>query len=128
MEIIKEFEKTDKIVCFTKLPYSYRYTSVWDEYNLAITYHKYSLEKDKYKSYIEQKLQEGFNEKIEIFFCGGFSIRKNFDKTKEFNEYWYENILQCGIEDQISLQFVQQKYSDLIYPLEYQKTWKYYYE
>ena len=41
-------------------------------------------------------------------------------KTEEFGE--------CRIEDQISLQFIQQKYIDFIIPTEYQEIWKYFYE
>ena len=80
-----------------------------------------------YKKYIEKKLSDGYSEKINIFFCGGFSIRKNCDKTNEYNEFWFENIKECGIEDQISLQFVQQKYNEIIIPVNCSDVWKYFF-
>ena len=50
------------------------------------------------------------------------------EKTNEINEFWYNEIKECGIEDQISFQFVQQKYADLFLTLNYQESWKYFYE
>ena len=126
--IIKLSNDNNKIIVLSKHPYSDKFTSVWDEFNLSINYEKYKSEKDKYIKYIEEKLHDGFSEKINIHFCGGWNLKKMCKKTEEFGELWYKHICQCGIEDQISLQFVQQKYIDFIIPVEYQETWKYFYE
>jgi GR25 family glycosyltransferase involved in LPS biosynthesis len=119
---------SNKTVALTKHPYSDKYTSVWDEYNAAIQYEKYCKQKDNYNKYIKKQLESGFSEKIHVFYCGGFSIRKNSENVKDFNEFWFHNIKECGIEYQISLQFVEQKFSNIILELEYQETWKYFYE
>ena len=118
----------NKIIVLSKHPYSDRFNSVWDEFNLAINYEKYSAEKDKYIQYIQTQLENGFSEKINIHFCAGWNIKKMCKKTEEFGELWYKHIQECGIECQISLQFVQQKYIDNIIPIDYQSTWKYSYE
>lgn len=126
---IEILEKNDdKTLVLTKHPYSNKFTSVWDEYNLCIGVPKYGAQKDQYKRFIEKKIHEGFSEKINIHFCGGFMIKKKSEITKKFGEDWYNNILECGIEDQIALQFVQQKFIHHIVPLEYQESWKYFYE
>jgi len=119
---------SDLCIVLTKHPYSEIYKTVWDEYKLAITYDKYMHQAHQYKSYIQSKISQGFSESISVFYCGGFSIRKRCDKTTEFNECWYRNIQECGIEDQISLQFVEQDFRPHIYGLKYQETWKYSYE
>ena len=116
------------IIVLSKHPFSDKFNSVWDEFNLAINYEKYSAEKDKYIQYIQTQLENGFSEKINIHFCAGWNIKKMCKKTEEFGELWYKHIQECGIECQISLQFVQQKYIDNIIPIDYQSTWKYSYE
>jgi len=118
----------NKIIVLNKHPYSNRFNSVWDEFNLAMNIPKYNAQKNQYIKYIEMQLNNGFNKNINIHFCGGWNIRKMCKKTEEFGELWYEHIQECGIEDQISLQFIQQKYIDNIIPVEYQETWKYIYE
>ena len=125
---IEEIENSSKLMAFTKHSYSDRFTSVWDEYNLAIQYARYSQQSDMYRAYIERQLANGFSETISIHYCCGFSIRKNCRKVHEMGENWLHHIRQCGIEDQISFQFVIQTYGNYILPLEYQATWKYTHE
>jgi hypothetical protein len=117
-----------KIIVFSKHPYSDNFNSVWDEFNLAMDTAKYNAQKEQNIKYIESQINAGFSEKINIHFCGGWNLRKNCKKTEEFGELWYSHILECGIEDQISLQFVQQKYIDYIIPVNIKETWKYFYE
>jgi hypothetical protein len=117
----------NKIIVLSKHPYSNRFNSVWDEFNLAMNVPKYNAQKDQNIQYIQKQITNGFSEKINIHFCAGWNIRKMCKKTEEFGELWYEHIQECGIEDQISLQFIQQKYIDNIIPVEYQETWKYFY-
>jgi hypothetical protein len=119
---------SDLCVMLTKHPYSGIYKTVWDEYTLAIAHDKYRQQAAQYKSYIQSQISKGFSESISVFYCGGFSIRKRCTKTTEFNECWYRHIQECGIEDQISLQFVEQEFRPFIHGLAYQETWKYFYE
>jgi hypothetical protein len=118
----------NKLFMLTKHPYSDTHTSVWDEYKLCINTKKYLLEMDKYKKYIETKLQNGYSDKNTIFYCCGWKLIKQCDRAKEIGELWFKEIQECGIEDQISFQFIVQKYGDYIHPLEYQETWKYCFE
>ena len=121
-------ESSDTCIVLTRHPYSDRYTSVWDEYRTAMTVDKYRAEQARIKAYIERQLASGVSDHISVFYCGGFSVRKRCGKTEEFNECWYRHIQECGIEDQISLQFVQKTYPDSIHGLAYQESWKYFYD
>ncbi len=38
------------------------------------------------------------------------------EKNNELSSTWYQHIQECGIQDQISFFFVQQLFSDIIYP------------
>jgi len=125
---IEEMERTDKLMALTKHLYDKQFASVWDEYELAIQYDRYSQQKEMYRAYIERQLRNGFSERILVHYCCGFSIRKNCRKVHEIGENWLHHVRQCGIEDQISFQFVNQTYGKYILPLEYQATWKYTHE
>jgi len=124
-ELVDILSKGDKCIVLTKHPYSNKFNSVWDEFNLAMEYDKYRAQKDQNIAYINKQLANGFSDKINIHYCATWTLKKMCKKTEEFGELWYENIKECGIECQISLQFVQQKFTDYIIPLEYQETWVY---
>jgi hypothetical protein len=118
----------DKVFMATKHPYSDTHKSVWDEYNLCMDIEKYYMEINKYRDYINSKLATGYSENNEIFYCGGWKLIKQGQLAEVIGELWFKEIQTCGIEDQISLQFVVQKYGQYIYPLPYQETWKYCFE
>ena len=97
----------------------YEYHSVWDEFNLAMGVAKYRLQKDKSEMYIKKNLVNGyFQEYIPHHFTTQFIIRKNSELTSQMNEMWYNHIVDCGIECQISFSFIQQIYANNILPLD----------
>ena len=125
---ISYLDDSDKTIIFTLHPYAGDYKTVWDEYNLSIGYEKYATQAIAYKQYIEARLAEGYSETIDAIYCGGFSIRRNCEIVHQFGEEWLRHIYLCGIQDQISLQFVVQRYAPHIKGLKYQETWKYFYD
>jgi hypothetical protein len=126
-ELVVELSNSNKTISLSKKKCNF--TSVWDEFNLSMNTTKYLEQKEQNIKYINKKInEEGYSETINVIFCGTWSLRKMCNKTKEFGEYWYSQIQECGIQDQISLQFVTQNYIDFIIPVEYQETWKYFYE
>jgi hypothetical protein len=83
--------------------------SVWCEYNLSMHQHRYTLEKDKYASYIKGQLENGMSVITEHHCACGFLIRNmKHEKIIEINKTWYQHIQECGIQDQISFYFVKQ--------------------
>lgn len=119
VDVISEIEKnTDKNILCALPKHSCDYHSVWDEFHLAMMFDKYRLQKEKNELYIQKKLENGFNEYIPHHFTTQFIIRKNTDLTSKINEMWYNDILECGIECQISFSFVQQLYINHILPLD----------
>ena len=128
LELIPTLENSDKIIALSKHDRSNEFSSVWDEFHLAMIYDKYRLEKDKNMAYITRQLENGFSEKIDVHFCSTVTLKKKCDKMIEFDELWYSHIQECGIECQISLSFIQQKYIDYICVLEPKNIWKYFYE
>jgi hypothetical protein len=122
--LIEQLDTSDKKIVLSK--HTCQFETVWGEYEEAIKYEKYAAQKDMYKKYIESKLTSGCSEKLPAHYCGGFTIRNLTDeRVLKFNQEWYDNIQECGMEDQISLQFVHQNYTDIILPIEHKWCWVY---
>ena len=52
INIVYELDNLDKSLVFVKHPYSDNYSSIWNEYDLALNYKKYAKEKEQYNNYI----------------------------------------------------------------------------
>lgn len=112
-----------KVIALTRHPISH--VDVWGEYNLAIQYPKYAVQKQQYEAYITIQLRNGFDSQKPLRHCCGFSVRKQCDMLNTIGETWYSHIQECGIEDQISWQFVAQQFEDSIQEFDYQYCWSY---
>jgi len=124
MTVTENMKTSEKSIVLSLHPE--QYPTVWGEYEIAMKYEKYARQKDQAFAYIQKKLSEGYPETLPVHYCGGFHIRNMSEpKVIEFGDDWYSNITQCGIEDQISLQFVHQKYTDLILSIPYKDCWAY---
>jgi len=91
--------------------------NVWNEYNESMKQHRYVLESDKYRNYIENQIKSGLSETTDSHCQCGFLIRNmKHEKIIELNKTWYQHIQTCGIQDQISFFFVKQLFSENIAP------------
>jgi hypothetical protein len=122
-EIIYELSKSPFVWAFTQHPSPYK--DVWGEYHAAIRHEKYARQSERYRSYIISRIDTGYDPNIPQRVCCGMSIRKNCPLAKEIGDFWYSEIQECGIEDQISFQFVHQKYNHAIRVYPYQYCWSY---
>jgi hypothetical protein len=93
------------------------HNNVWNEYNESLYQQRYVLESEKYKKYIHKQIDNGLSENVQNHCACGFLIRNMKHKyMTEINNTWYNHILECGIQDQISFFFVKQLFNDYIYP------------
>jgi hypothetical protein len=91
--------------------------NVWVEYEQSMKQSRYSLECEKYKTYIQNQVNAGLNENTPYHCACGFLIRNmKHEKMVELNTTWYKHIQECGIQDQISFFFVKQLFTDYIHP------------
>lgn len=121
-EMVQGLADSPSVVwAFTRHPLPY--TSVWDEYKEAVQHEKYAFETDRYRAYIESRLKAGYVEDLPQLVCCGFSIRKACPLVEEIGEFWHREIQECGIEDQISFQFVHQLYGSALLLFPYQHCW-----
>lgn len=83
------------------------------EFKAAMLQERYNVDRNKYLMYMNGKFSEGF--KGDLVCRGGFAVR-NMDHhmSRVIGAAWYSEILLSGIEDQISLAFVVEKYSSFI--------------
>jgi hypothetical protein len=90
--------------------------SVWNEFNESMKQERYAKEKDRYLSYINEQIRNGFSETTEKHAQTGLLIRNmNHPKIRDIDQMWYSHIQQCGIQCQISFFFVKQKFVDDIH-------------
>ena len=111
-----------KGLCYILKNHPYIKDTVWNEYNEAILFDRYKREKDKMKKYIHKQIENGLSSDIlSDFFQTGFIIRDHTNsKTSEINDKWYENVIKCGCECQISFFFIQQQYLKYISSIPFQ--------
>jgi hypothetical protein len=90
-------------------------TSVYGELKDSLLQGRYLLQKEQYERYIQKQIESGLLADDKCLCACGFIIRNNkHPKINEFNELWYSNILECGIQDQLSFYFVKQHYKNFI--------------
>jgi hypothetical protein len=94
---------------FAKPPYS-----VWAEFDLSMEQERYRLQANQMRHYINTMTAAGYNAtKVDAHLMGGYIIRDmRHPQTAGIGDIWYQNILSCGIQDQISLFFVHQMFHD----------------
>jgi hypothetical protein len=98
------------------------YASVWGEFDEAMQQHRYNINEKKYSEYIHSQLSSGYKD-IPLRHCCGFSLRKQNDIMRRIGERWYSHICKCGIEDQISWQFIIQDFPNTVYEVPYKYCW-----
>jgi len=123
-ELVDILENSDYSIILPKHPS--KFTCIWEEFDLAMQFDKYRAEKDKSMAYIENQLTT-LSDKVKYHLTTQFIIRKHTDKTRELNELWYKHIQECGIMCQLSFFFIQQLYSEVVFPIEYQHCYCYCY-
>ena len=90
---------------------------IWFEFSESIKQPRYLNERIKYLNYIIKQLQNGLSDITDYHCACGFLIRNmKHPKINEINETWYNNILECGIQDQISFFFIKQYFKEYILP------------
>jgi len=91
---------------------------VWDEFNEAMHQDRYSVNKDRYSSYIKEQLNSGLRNTVQDHYETSFIIRKSGPLTNRIGSLWLDMIKKTGIECQISFFFIQQLFPNYIVPTE----------
>jgi hypothetical protein len=88
--------------------------NILNEFAAAMIQPRYQAQRDQTVEYIDKKLHEGLKLKVEDLYWTSAILRNmRHPETIKINEDWYANILECGIECQISFDFIAQKYASI---------------
>jgi hypothetical protein len=75
---------------------------------------RYFTQRRQTVEFIMRRLEEGDCLKMGSMYETGLIMRKTTAaRVKQINEEWYQAILQCGIECQISFNFIAQRYPEI---------------
>jgi hypothetical protein len=113
--ITKYFIKQNYALLLRK--HTFIQNNVWKEYKESMLQHRYRLQGERYKNYIENQVKNGLSEEVENHCMCGFLIRNmKHEKINEINSTWFNHIQECGIQDQISFFFAKQLFTKYIHP------------
>jgi hypothetical protein len=114
----------DAVLAVTVNPILDTYTDAWTEYTNAIQYEKYAREKESYSRYITDRLEEGYANAPLRHSIGCWIVRKS-PGLDALGATWYHHIQMCGIECQISWQFVCQRFTRSIVEFPPKYMWEF---
>ena len=88
--------------------------NILNELAVAMIQPRYQAQRDQMVAYIDAQIKNGLQLRVEHLFWTSAILRnmRHID-TCLINEDWYEAILDCGIECQLTFDFVAQKYNSI---------------
>lgn len=87
------------------------------KFSSAMQQKRYFRQRLKTQNFIMRMLDSGLSLRCEHMYATGYIFRNHsHPETKDINIEWYKAINECGIECQISFDFIAQKYKDIIHP------------
>ena len=87
--------------------------NVWCEFGYAMLQERYREGRKELYTYIQNKLDNGFKEDGDLFWTSIIFRDMSHPQINEIGEAWYNEVLKCGIECQISFFFVAQKFDSI---------------
>ena len=89
--------------------------TIQQELDECLSQERYQKQEYGMRKYIQEEIDKGKDAYNTSIYYGGYIIYNlSHPKIKDFRTTWLEHIHRCGIEDQISLGFVSQKFKDII--------------
>lgn len=88
--------------------------NILNELAVAMIQPRYQAQRDQMVAYIDAQIKNGLQLRVEHLFWTSAILRNmRHSETYLINEDWYNAILDCGIECQITFDFVAQKYNSI---------------
>ena len=89
--------------------------NISEEFKESMLQKRYIVDKENYLNYIEKNISKDLSaEHYNHFQCGYLLYNMNHSDTIRIQKTWHEHIKKCGINDQISFNFVAQIFKDII--------------
>jgi len=88
--------------------------NILNELAVAMIQPRYQAQRDQMVAYIDAQIKSGLQLRVDHLFWTSAILRNmRHSDTHLINEEWYGAILDCGIECQITFDFVAQKYNSI---------------
>lgn len=88
--------------------------NILNEFAAAMIQPRYQSQRDQVVAYIDKQIKSGLKLQVDRLFWTSAILRNmNHADTRLINENWYEAIIDCGIECQVSFDFIAQRYSSI---------------
>lgn len=112
IEFVSIQRKTDSPVAVRKHPFLPQ--NVLHEFGEAMRQPRYKAQWVQSAKYITDEVKEGYKLECANLYATGAILRNmKHPDIQKLNEAWYEHILRCGIECQISFHFIAQRFSNI---------------
>ena len=110
---ISEIERNQAMLMIRRHPDLKK--NILNEFGTSMIQARYQAQKDQMAEYISAKVDEGYQLRVDKLYWTSALLRNmRHPKIIDFNESWYKDIVSCGIECQISFDFVAQNFSEII--------------
>lgn len=110
-QFIPEFEERNSPLAVRRHPFLSR--NILFEFGEAMLQPRYKSQMAQTVDYIGQELSDGFKLESQLYATGVILRNMRHPETRELNEMWFAHIQRCGIECQISFDFVAQRYPSI---------------
>jgi len=88
--------------------------NILNEFAVSMIQPRYQSQRDKVVEYITQEIKRGRDLQVNHLYWTSAILRNmHHPDTKKIGENWYQDILDCGIECQISFDFIAQQYKTI---------------
>ncbi len=88
--------------------------NILNEFAAAMIQPRYQAQRDQTVEYIDRQLKNGMQLKVDDLYWTSAILRNtSHPDTILINEMWYKNIMDCGIECQISFDFIAQQFHSI---------------
>jgi hypothetical protein len=83
------------------------------EYGEAVLQPRYRAQSKQMVSYITEKIKQGYQLESQMYATGAILRNNAHRDTTQINQTWWADIQHCGIECQISFDFIAQKFNSI---------------
>jgi len=95
--------------------HDFLHSNVLAEFAESMLQKRYYVLKDRTISYLDSQSSRGYSLKIDKLYRTGAIFRNmKHPKIRDINEVWFQNIIDCGINCQISFDILAQSYVDIV--------------
>lgn len=94
-------------------PHPFLTENILYEFSEAMLQARYRAQRDKIIAYMSEEIKNGHKLECQLYATGAILRNTKHPDTEKINRLWYDHILRCGIECQISFDFIAQSFDSI---------------